>query len=38
MRAKDDVKVTFKLIQLFLFLLMYVHTIGCVWFLFINSR
>ena len=36
MRAKDDIKMTFKLIQLILFLFMYVHLIAWLWFIVIS--
>ena len=37
MRAREDIKMTFKLFQLLLFLIMYIHLIGCVWFLIVQS-
>ena len=36
MRARDDVKMTFKLIQLMLFLFMYVHLIAWLWFIIVG--
>jgi hypothetical protein len=36
MRTKDDIKMTFKLIQLMIFLFGYVHLVACVWFIIVN--
>lgn len=36
MRARDEIKMVFKLMQLMLFLYMYVHLIACLWFFSIN--
>jgi hypothetical protein len=38
MRARDDVKMTFKLMQLMLFLFMYVHLVACIWFIIVDSE
>lgn len=35
-RTRDDVKATLKLIQLTLYLIMWVHLTGCLWYLIIE--
>lgn len=37
MRAADEVKLIFKFFQLLLYLVLYVHTVGCLWFMLIES-
>ena len=37
MRVKKEVKLTLKFLQLILFIIMYLHLIGCVWFLIVSS-
>lgn len=36
-RARDDIKATLKLMQLTLYLIMWVHLTGCIWFLMIRG-
>ena len=37
-RTRDDIKATMKLLQLTLYLIMWVHFTGCIWFLLIKSE
>jgi hypothetical protein len=37
LRARDEVKLIFKFIELLLFLLMYVHVVGCIWFMLVDT-
>lgn len=38
LRARDEAKLMIKFIQLTLFILMYVHVIGCLWFMLVDSN
>jgi voltage-gated potassium channel len=38
LRARDETKLLIKLLQLFLYLIMYVHVIGCIFFLIVSDR
>mmetsp|Transcript_17298 Transcript_17298/g.31132 ORF Transcript_17298/g.31132 Transcript_17298/m.31132 type:complete len:849 (+) Transcript_17298:1305-3851(+) len=38
LRARNEVKLMFKFCQLLLFILMYVHVVGCAWFMLVNSE
>mmetsp|Transcript_41304 Transcript_41304/g.62906 ORF Transcript_41304/g.62906 Transcript_41304/m.62906 type:complete len:197 (-) Transcript_41304:1751-2341(-) len=38
MNVKKDLKLMLKLAQLIFFLIMYIHCLGCVWFLIVNTE
>jgi voltage-gated potassium channel len=38
LRARDETKLLIKLLQLFLYLIMYVHVIGCIFFLIVSDN
>ena len=37
LRTKDNVKMSLKLLQLLLFLIIYIHLIACIWFLLVSA-
>lgn len=38
LRARDEVKLIIKFFQLMLYLIMYVHVVGCLWFMLISQQ